>query len=152
MNMSGLSEEDRIHILFHQKHQGHEGMHVMMLLVLITATLIVQVCLIAWKKRHWKSYQNFSMFAMWLIPLFISFNNSWYRFVVVWFCISLSTLAFIWKPLTKNKMGGSIPRLIYQWFFYLYTISSGIAVTGYVIVVCTFLGKIFIDLLCMEKN
>jgi len=142
MNLSALSEDERNHILFHEKHRGHEGMHAMMLLVLIISTFVVQICLITWKKRHMKSYQNVSMFGMWIIPLVISVHNSWYRFVGIWLIITILTVAFIWKPLTNHRMCGSIPRLIYQWFYYLYSFSSGVAITGYVIVLCTFLGEL----------
>ncbi|XP_015781494.1 RING finger protein 121 [Tetranychus urticae] len=140
VNMSALSEEERNHILFHEKHRGHEGMHAMMLLVLIVATFSVQIGLIAWKKRSMKSYQNVSMFAMWLFPIAISIHNSWWRFVGIWASLTILTIAFIWKPLVNNKLSGSTPRMIYKWFYYLYSISSVLAVSGYIIVMCTFLG------------
>ena len=140
VNLSKLSESEKSHILLHQKHWGHESMHASMLLILITAIIVAQIILIAWKKAHIKSYQNVSMFGMWLIPLGISIYNHWFRFIFIWSGISLMTTALIFKPMTSKSIHGSIPRLIYRWFYYLYSVSSVVAVTGYVIIMATFLG------------
>lgn len=141
VNLSALPENERQHLLLHQKHFGHEGMHASMILILIGAIILTQVILIAWKKKHQKSYQNASMFGMWLIPVFISIYNHWWRFVGIWCVISIITGSLISKPMFSRQISGSIPRLIYRWFYYVYSISSVIAVTGYVIVMGTFLGK-----------
>lgn len=140
MNLSKLSESEKSHLLLHQKHFGHESMHASMLLILITAIIIAQIVLIAWKKSHQKSYQNVSMFGMWLIPFGISVYNHWFRFLFLWSFVTLITMGLIMKPLMSKSINGSIPRLIYRWFYYLYSVSSVIAVTGYVIVMGTFLG------------
>lgn len=143
INLSALSEEDREHILRHQKHAGHEGMHALMLLILIVTIVVAQTALIAWKKHHYKSYQNVSMFGMWIIPLCISLYNHWIRFIGIWFVITLITLALIYRPLIQKggfRSGTSIPRLLYRWFYYLYSVSSVVAVTGYMIIMATFLG------------
>ncbi|RWS30579.1 RING finger protein 121-like protein [Leptotrombidium deliense] len=140
VNLSLLSESEKEHILLHKKHQGHEGMHATMLLILILFIVLAQIILIAWKKKHQKSYQNVSMFGMWLIPLFISVYNHWFRFISIWLFVTIITIAFILKPLLNKKINGSIPRLIYRWFFYLYSISSLVAVTGYFIIMSTLLG------------
>lgn len=115
INLSGLSDQERDHLQLHQKHQGHEGMHALMLLILVVAIIVAQIGLIAWKKRHQKSYQNFSMFGMWLIPLFISIYNHWFRFIGIWFVITLITgdlLSF--KPQHINDY---ISRLLQQHWF-----------------------------------
>lgn len=41
----------------HQLHQGHESMHAEMLLILLVTLIVVQITLVEWKKRHFKSYQ-----------------------------------------------------------------------------------------------
>lgn len=140
LNLSKLSETERSHLLLHQKHFGHESMHASMLLILVLAMIIAQIILITWKKASPKSYQNVSMFGMWIVPLVISVYNYWFRFMAIWLILSLITLALIFKPLTSRQINGSIPRLIYRWFYYVYAVSSVIAVTGYVIVMGTFLG------------
>ena len=84
MNLSALPEHEREHLLLHQKHFGHEGMHATMLLILIVAIVLAQIVLIWWKKHYQKSYQNVSMFCMWLFPAFISVYNHWWRFIGLW--------------------------------------------------------------------
>ena len=52
-------------------------------------------------------------------------------------------MLLIFRPLfykNLNSNGSSIPRQVYRWFFYLYSISSVIAVTGYTIIMLTLLG------------
>lgn len=116
-------------------------MHAAILLILIVAIALAQVLIIFWKRRHFKSYQTATTFLFWLAPFIIACYNHWFRFVSIWLVISLLTSALIYKPLTQRNVAGSTPRLIYKWFFYLYTFSSIITVAGYIIEVCTFLGK-----------
>lgn len=139
-DLSALSENERSHILLHQQHFGHEGMHASMLLVLISAIVITQIILIAWKKRAPKNYQNVTMFGVWLVPFSIAVYSHYFRFIAIWLCLTLITVSLIVRPLTSRNIHGSIPRLIYRWFYYVYSISSVIAVTGYIIVMGTFLG------------
>ena len=80
---------------------------------------------------------------MWIIPFILSLYNHYWRFVGIWCVISIITLALIFRPLfykNLNSYGSAIPRLVYRWFFYLYSISSVIAVTGYTIVMLTLIG------------
>lgn len=120
-------------------------MHAAMLLILILGIALAQVGIIFWKRKHFKSYQTTTTFLFWLAPLVIACYNHWFRFVSIWLVISLLTSALIFKPLTQRNVSGATPRLIYKWFFYLYTLSSVITVLGYIIVVCTFLGKCHSD-------
>ncbi|KAH9392532.1 hypothetical protein TYRP_005611 [Tyrophagus putrescentiae] len=144
INISSLPKSQQEHLLMHEKHRGHEAMHAQMMLVLLVAMALGQVLLIYWRKKSFKSYQNVSMFGMWLIPFILSAYNHYWRFVGIWSVISLVTLALIFRPLfNKNlnlRQGTSIPRLVYRWFFYLYSVSSVIAVTGYTVVMLTLVG------------
>lgn len=142
VNISTLPKNQQEHLMMHEKHRGHESMHAAMLLILISATVLAQILLIFWRRKNFKSYQNVSMFGMWIIPLIISVYNQYWRFVFIWSVITIVTLLLIFRPLFyKNFSGGSsIPRQVYQWFFSLYSISSVIAVTGYTILMLTLLG------------
>lgn len=142
VNLSHFSPEQREHLLMHKKHLGHEGMHAAMFFVLIGTIAVAQIVLIAWKRRHQKSYQNVSMFCMWLVPFGIAVYNHWVRFVSIWLLISILTSALISRPLMKKDLHGSTPRLVYKWFFVLYSVSSVIAVTGYTVIMATFFGKL----------
>lgn len=143
VNMSHFTKEQQDHLAMHKKHFGHEGSHAAMLLILLAAIALAQVALIAWKRRHYKSYQNVSMFGMWLVPLGIAIYNHWVRFISIWAAISLLTTALIFRPLYKRDMHGSTPRLVYKWFFCLYWLSSVVVVTGYIILMGVFFGTSF---------
>ncbi|XP_027194210.2 E3 ubiquitin ligase RNF121 [Dermatophagoides pteronyssinus] len=143
VNISSLPKSQQEHLLMHEKHRGHESMHAIMLLILISAMFISQILLIYWRKKHFKSYQNVSMFGMWIIPLFLSAYQHYWRFIIIWLFISAMTMLLIYRPLFYKKLGtngSSIPRQVYRWFFYLYSLSSVIAVTGYSIIMLTLLG------------
>lgn len=124
------------------KHVGHESQHLAMVLILISAMVISQVLLVLWKSKYQKSYIHTSMVAMYLIPFGISAYRHWWRFVSIWVVISLVTIVLVWRPLVMPNFarGSSIPRLLYKWFFAVYSISSVIAVVGYLILLLTFFG------------
>ncbi|CAG2164977.1 unnamed protein product [Oppiella nova] len=116
-------------------------MHALMLLILIGAIVLAQIGLIYWRKRSFKTYQNVSMIGMWFVPFALSLYNHWFRFVSIWLAITLVTSALISKPLfNKQLTAGSIPRLIYKWFYLLYSLSSIVAVSGYLLIMATLLG------------
>lgn len=125
------------------KHAGHENQHLAMILILIFVMLISQILLVWWKTKYQKSYIHTSMVAMYIIPFGISVYRHWWRFVSIWLVISAATIALVWRPLLMpnfSNRGSTIPRLLYKWFFMVYSISSIVAVTGYSILVLTFFG------------
>lgn len=80
---------------------------------------------------------------MYIIPFCISAYRHWWRFVSIWVVISMITVVLVWRPLVMpnfSSSGTAIPRLLYKWFFILYSTSSVVAVTGYTVLVLTFFG------------
>lgn len=125
------------------KHHGHESQHLAMVLILISVMAISQVLLVLWKSKYQKSYIQASMVAMYILPFGISAYRHWWRFVSIWIVISLITIVLVWRPLMMpnfSRSGSSIPRLLYKWFFAVYSISSILAVSGYLILLLTFFG------------
>lgn len=125
------------------KHAGHESQHLAMVLILVSVMILSQVLLVWWKTKYQRSYIHASMVAMYIIPFCISAYRLWWRFVTIWIIISLITIVLVWRPLVMPSFSGSgstIPRLLYKWFFTVYSISSIVAVTGYTILVLTFFG------------
>lgn len=138
-----LDEKTRILMKELDKHNGHESQHLAMVLILISSMIISQVLLVWWKTKYPKSYIHSSMIAMYLIPFGISAYRHWWRFVSIWVIISAVTIVLVWRPLmmpTFARSGSSIPRLLYKWFFAVYSLASLVAVTGYTIALLTFLG------------
>lgn len=125
------------------KHAGHESQHLAMVLILITVMIISQILLVFWKTKYQKSYIHASMIAMYIIPFGISAYRHWWRFISIWLVISLITIVLVWRPLVMpnfSRAGSAIPRLLYKWFFMVYSVSSIVAVTGYSILLLTFFG------------
>lgn len=124
------------------KHLGHENQHLAMVLILITVTIMSQVLLVLWKAKHQKSYIHASMIIMYIVPFGIAAYRHWWRFVTIWVVISLITTFLVWRPLVMPNFSQSttVPRKLYKWFFIIYSVSSLIAVTGYMILLLTFFG------------
>ncbi|KFM78190.1 RING finger protein 121, partial [Stegodyphus mimosarum] len=128
-----------LHQQMHEKHKGHESMHAWMILILLITVVVSQVLLVEWKKRYNRSYQRVSLLAMWLIPVIISVNHGWIRFIITWAIFTLLTCIVISRALQK-PIAGMTPRLVYKWFYLIYMISYGLGVVGYIIVLLTLLG------------
>lgn len=125
------------------KHIGHENQHLAMVLILIAVMVISQILLVWWKTKYNKSYIHASMIAMYIIPFGISAYRHWWRFVSIWMVISMITIFLVWRPLVMpnfSRDGSAIPRLLYKWFFTVYSVSSIVAVSGYTILLLTFFG------------
>uniref|UniRef100_A0A6M2DN24 Putative ring-containing e3 ubiquitin ligase n=1 Tax=Xenopsylla cheopis TaxID=163159 RepID=A0A6M2DN24_XENCH len=127
------------HQQLHQKHAGHESMHAEMILILIATVVISQICLIEWKKRHYRSYSLVTLLGMWTIPLGISLYSLWWRFVFLWLLFSCIT-GLIGTRALQSPIQGTTPRLVYKWFYLLYKLSLGLGIIGYVIIMATFAG------------
>ncbi|GBL96764.1 RING finger protein 121 [Araneus ventricosus] len=137
-----LSIEDEwryLHQQMHEKHKGHESMHAWMILILLVTIIVSQILLVEWKKRFPVSYQRVSLFAMWIIPLIISINHSWTRFIIFWVLFTILTALVVSQAL-KTPMAGTTPRLVYKWFYLIYMISYALGVIGYLFVFLTLLG------------
>lgn len=83
------------------------------------------------------------MVAMYIIPFGIAAYRHWWRFVSIWIVITMITILLVWPPLFMpnfNRTGSTVPRMLYKWFFLLYSVSSVIAVTGYTCLLLTFFG------------
>lgn len=140
--VSKPGETNEVQLSF-RKHEGHEGQHLAMVAILIATMVISQILLVIWKSKYQKSYIHASMVVMYTVPFMISVYRHWWRFVSIWIIISSITIVLVWRPLfrpTFSRTGSSIPRMLYKWFFVLYTFSSLIAVTGYTILLLTFFG------------
>ncbi|KAJ8955289.1 hypothetical protein NQ314_006902 [Rhamnusium bicolor] len=89
------------HQKLHEQHKGHEKMHAEMVIVLIITLVVAQICLIEWKKRHYKSYSMVTLLGMWLVPIVLCLRSQWWRFIFVWLLFSCITGLIVRKALQK---------------------------------------------------
>ncbi|KAK6626375.1 hypothetical protein RUM43_006686 [Polyplax serrata] len=127
------------HIRIHEQHKGHESMHAEMVIVLLVTGAVAQVVLVQWKQRHFQSYQLVTLIGMWIVPIIICLRNQSWRFIFIWLVFSCVT-GLIFRKSLETPIDGTTPRLVYKWFYFLYKLSYGLGIVGYVILMATFLG------------
>lgn len=127
------------HEELHAKHKGHEAMHLEMVLILFTTLAVAQIILYKWKQSYSRSYQSFTLFGMWLFPLFFNLRAGWYRILVVWFLFTLITLLVLRKA-TRTPIDPHTPRITYKWFYNVHRVTYVLGILGYMIIMCTFFG------------
>lgn len=123
----------------HEKHKGHDSMHAQMFLIMFATLILAQVGLVQWRKLHVKSYQNVTLFLMWLVPAAISLKFSWFRFIVVWFLVTCVT-AYVCHLATRQPVNNTTPRLVYKWFFLVFKVSYWLGIAGYLCFMFTLFG------------
>ncbi|PIK45374.1 hypothetical protein BSL78_17756 [Apostichopus japonicus] len=138
------------HQRMHEKHKGHEAMHLEMMLVLLLTLFVAQVFLVQWKKRHFKSYQTVTLLGMWMIPVIFCIKLGWWRFIYIWIVWSVVN-AYISYKATRKLLPGTTPRLVYRWFNFIYKISYGLGLAGYMIMMATVFGLNLLLLIRPEK-
>nr|CAH7726105.1 unnamed protein product [Callosobruchus chinensis] len=127
------------HQKIHEQHKGHEKMHAEMVIILIVTVIVAQVILIEWKKRHYRSYAIVTLLGMWIVPIILCLRSHWWRFIFTWLLFSCITGLIVRKALQK-PIDRTTPRLVYKWFLLLYTLSYGLGLIGYFIMMATFFG------------
>lgn len=135
------------HEKLHAKHKGHEAMHLEMVLILFATLGVMQIVLYKWKTLHFRSYQQVTLFGMWLFPLIFTARAGWYRFIGVWSIFTLITVFVLWQA-TCTPMGKYTPRLVYKWFLNVHKITYALGIIGYMIIMFTFFG---LNLLVLVK-
>ncbi|XP_050511794.1 RING finger protein 121 [Diabrotica virgifera virgifera] len=141
-----LSPEEKLrleHQRIHEQHKGHEKMHAEMVIVLIITLVVAQLCLIEWKKRHYRSYSLVTLLAMWILPLGLCLRSHWWRFVFIWLLFSCITSLIVRKAIQK-PIDRTTPRLVYKWFLLLHKLSYALGILGYFVMMATFFGLNFV--------
>lgn len=136
-----LHRRERLKI--QQQHRGHEAMHAEMLLILFLTMIVVQVILFEWKRRSVRTYQMVTLFAMWIIPVVLSINNHYWRFIFFWLVFTCIT-GLVFRKAIENPIQKRTPRLVYKWFYFVYIFSYALGIIGYVVFISTLLGVNFI--------
>ncbi|CAG9857046.1 unnamed protein product [Phyllotreta striolata] len=141
-----LSSEEKYrleHQKMHEEHRGHEKMHAEMVLISVVTLVVVQLCLIEWKKRHYRSYSLVTLLGMWLVPLGLSLRSRYWRFIFIWLLFSCITSLIVRKAIQK-PINQTTPRLVYKWFLLLHKLSYVLGLIGYFVMMATFFGLNFV--------
>jgi len=141
-DLNNLSETERKrleHMKLHEEHKGHEKMHLEMFLILVVCLIITQFILIQWRQRHLRSFQQATLFGMWIVPMIISLYNVWYRFIIIWAVFSL-IMAFMAFSATRKPIAMTTPSRVYTWFLLIYKLSYFFGIIGYLVIMSTLFG------------
>ena len=123
-----------------EKHIGHENLHNMILLGLLALMLVIQFGLVYWKKVNHKSFQLVTLIGLWIVPFLISVYFLYLRFLLFWSGYTFITFYILKKIYFENPLEPNTPRRTYSWFFWIYKISFGSSVVGYLLIMCDIFG------------
>ncbi|KAI8893989.1 hypothetical protein BC833DRAFT_606603 [Globomyces pollinis-pini] len=127
--------KDRVAYL--REHEGHEAQHSEMLLIILGGLIVSQIAMTVWKKYHIRSYNMATLTGLWLVPMIMSLNAGYYRFIFIWTCFSIVN-GYICKRALESPMKSSTPRLVYYWFQKVYDVSYFLGGVAYFIILFAF--------------
>ncbi|KAI9219837.1 hypothetical protein BC828DRAFT_385086 [Blastocladiella britannica] len=138
-----LTDEEKAYL---KKHAGHEGMHLAMILILMVSLLIMQVALVEWRRRKPKSYAYASLAGLALVPLLLSLNAGFTRFISIYALFAVANSWVVYRASRKPISSGT-PRAVYRWFAAIYQISYALGILGYAVILLTIFGisGLFVD-------
>ena len=89
-----------------KKKNDHGGA---LLLLLFVALIGCQIGVLYWKQNHFRSYQTFTLWGLWLIPFALAVMMGNYRFIFVWTVFSIMA-AFVIKKAIQRPLSHETPR------------------------------------------
>lgn len=107
--------------------------------VLFTTMIVSQLLVMLWKKFHERSFNNFTLFGLWVIPAGWSLWQGFWRFLIFWLLFSGRT-AVVLRAATRRPLDRNAPKIVYSWFFFLYRVCYAVAGFGYTLVMLEFFG------------
>ena len=129
------SIEERV--AFEEKHKGHESQHATMAIILLSSLILSQILITLWKQKYPRSYHTMTLLGLWIVPLCMAISAGNWRFVAVHALFSLINSLIVYRAM-ESPMKSNTPKIVYSWYSYVYAISYGIGVIGYIIVLIAF--------------
>jgi len=120
-------------------HGQHAGLHQALFVILLVILALSQIGLFFWKKKHYRSFQNVTLFGLWIIPFGFAAYLMFFRMLFVWTVFSVIT-AYLIKQASQTPLAKETPRRIYGWFYLVWISSYSSAILGYIILMLDLLG------------
>lgn len=100
-------------------------------LILIIGTIVLlQYLLRIWKKRHYSSFRDVTLFGLCIIPAIVSLASGYTRMLCAWVLFALGT-SYVLSLATSKPLKPQTPRLVYTWFYSVYHVCNSLALLGY---------------------
>ena len=126
-----LPAQERLQILNAENHADqHTHTYAYVLLVVLFAC---QLGVAAWQKFYPRSFNVFSLFGLWLVPLFLNIQSR--QFLLLWSAFSLANLLIVRKAF-ERPLKSTTPALVYKWFALVYSSCYFIGIFAYVLMLC----------------
>ncbi|KNC83335.1 hypothetical protein SARC_04407 [Sphaeroforma arctica JP610] len=126
-------------LAFRKEHEGHDSMHAEMFFIIMLVTIGAQFLLMLWKKHNEKSYKRYTLFAMWVVPVWFSIRNSLNQMLTVWTIFSILTGWISFKA-TRKPLHSRTPKLVYNYFLMMYKLCYGVGLAGYILFMLILFG------------
>lgn len=77
-------------------HAGHEQAHSTMLWIIILGLAVSFILIQTWRKWHKKSFDNLTLFGLWIVPLAVSLQKGHYAFLFLHMAFTACIVAMVW--------------------------------------------------------
>ena len=76
-------------------HAGHEQAHSTMLWIIILGLIVSFILIQTWRKWHRKSFDNLTLFGLWIVPLVVSIQKGHYVFLLLHLAFTACIVAMV---------------------------------------------------------
>lgn len=120
-------------------HANHEVLHQILFILLFLILIASQIGLYIWKKKYYRSFQNVTLIGVWIIPFFFCIFFGWWRMIILWTSFTTIT-GYLLSKSYHSTLEKDIPRKVYAWFFFVWRVSYGSAIIGYILLMIELFG------------
>jgi len=99
--------------------------------------IVAQMLLVYWKKKRYRSYQQVTLFGLWLIPFLFAEFLHFYKLLACWLTWTAGS-AYIMYKATRRPVPDKTPRLVYSFFFYSFRVCYSAGLCGYLLILLDF--------------
>ena len=128
-------EHGRHHHRFHTPEQEQRAATIFTCLFMLM--IVAQMLLVYWKKKRYRSYQQVTLFGLWLIPFLFAEFLHFYKLLACWLTWTAGSSYIMYKA-TRRPVPDKTPRLVYSFFFYSFRVCYSAGLCGYLLILLDF--------------